>query len=194
VQAARALAGGWLCLAVSWPLSALMPQVLANCLGLGLGSWWVLRGVGRTLWGKRPLGAGALGLSVGLVTCPAWLAVLAWPFQGLGLLCPPIRPDGSWPALLAACLLAPLFEEALYRGCLLPEWSLRLGRLRAVGLTSVLFALPHFTWCAALPPLCVGVVLGTVQLRFRSLAFCVGYHAGLNVFVCLGSRSGNLAQ
>ncbi len=105
------------------------------------------------------------------------------------------RVETGWGLyLFSGCVLAPLFEEGLYRGCLLRPLADRFGGWVAVFATSVLFALPHADLCRGTVPLLVGLALGGFQLRFRSLPFCIGYHAGLNSFVGFWSRGFELVS
>jgi membrane protease YdiL (CAAX protease family) len=59
--------------------------------------------------------------------------------------------------LILAAVLAPVFEECLFRGILLPLLARRLGTGAAVLLSSVAFASIHFH-LPSLVPLCVVAV------------------------------------
>jgi membrane protease YdiL (CAAX protease family) len=92
-------------------------------------------------------------------------------------------PPGPWE-LAALLLLAPLFEELLYRERLLLRLLPR-GRLLALALTSTAFAATHVRPWHVLGAGLAGVVLGLTMLRTRSLPMCVGLHAGLNGYAVL---------
>lgn len=71
-----------------------------------------------------------------------------------------------------AVLVAPLLEELLFRGFLLPGWAAsRLGPTGAIGLSSALWALGHMQYDAfgMAHVFCLGVLLGWLRLRSGSI-------------------------
>lgn len=124
----------------------------------------------------------ALGALAGFLSFPAWIASIGALGVALGLpLTPPPQPPGD-PLLLVGVLgLAPVFEELLYRERLLLALRQRIGAVLAVALSSVCFALPHLEAWSMLATLCVGIALGSLMLAGRSVALCIGTHAGLNL-------------
>ncbi|HLI76357.1 MAG TPA: type II CAAX endopeptidase family protein [Acidobacteriaceae bacterium] len=117
--------------------------------------------------------------------------------------------SGAWAALLLGVFLAPLFEEIVFRGFLLPAFAtaydwLSLDRSPAglerwrnstahttpakvfgALLSSVLFGLLHapqlhYAWGAVFVILCVGLVLAFVRLRLHSLACSTLVHMTYN--------------
>jgi membrane protease YdiL (CAAX protease family) len=156
--------------------------LLAFALALG-----ALAATGSVRLAARAAPACALGLVAGFASYPAWLAAcLAWVLA-LGI--EPARPGAQQMPSAARCLaalaLAPLVEELLYRGRLLPPLRARLGAGPALALTSALFALPHAEPAPIAACLLVGAGLGALRLASRSLALCVGLHAGLNLAALL---------
>ena len=86
------------------------------------------------------------------------------------------------PALLVAtALLAPVFEEIVYREALLPALSARFGHLMGIVLSSAAFALPHATPWSMLGSFVAGLLLGAVMSASRSTPLCIGLHAGFNL-------------
>jgi len=133
--------------------------------------------------GLRPaLAPALLACGAGFASLPAWLALLAPAGSALGL-----APRSSLPApagvLRALCDvgLGPLLEETLYRGRVLPALRAATGAPLALLLSSALFALPHGDAWLTLAAFGLGLALGGAHLATRSLAVCVGYHAGLNL-------------
>ena len=124
-----------------------------------------------------PLAVGLAGAS-GFVALPAWLVLVAWCGAALGL-APPGRV-ASPPAWLAHAVLAPLFEEWLYRERLLPALRARLGAPLALVVSSAAFAAPHLEPWSVLATFSVGLALGGVFLASGRAALCVAAHAGLN--------------
>jgi CAAX protease family protein len=84
--------------------------------------------------------------------------------------------------LFNTIILAPVTEEVLFRGFLLPSWSRSwLGPVGAVAATSVIFAAMHIQYnlCGMLAVGLAGCVYGWLRLRSGSLlppilAHCVG--------------------
>jgi len=112
---------------------------------------------------------------------------------GLALgLAPRLRASGPPPGLLmlfSVLLLAPIFEELLYRECLLPSLASRCGRPAALLVSSACFALPHVEAWAVLGAFIVGLVLGALMLAEPDAGLCIAAHAGLNLAGLLAARA-----
>jgi uncharacterized protein len=123
-------------------------------------------------------------------------------------------PSDVWLVTLFGVLLAPLFEEILFRGFLLPsvaiayDW-LSLPRTPAARefwhsnnkistpalvfsavFTSILFAALHgqqtaFTWPVLLLLFCVSLILSAVRIRLRSVLASTLIHASYNFTIFL---------
>ncbi len=187
---------------------ALLPYALPITYSLHAGWGLVLlRGaLGRTwpgfrrgLWsgGGRPLGwgFGFLALAVPLVLAVSWLAgPLTRRFP------PPQREmleflsglTGAGPLLataLTVAVLAPLFEEILFRGVLLPFLARRWGWAAAILGSGLLFGAIHLQ-PAGLPTLAtLGMVLGAAVRHTGSLRSAVLVHALWNGSVFLFLRT-----
>ncbi len=121
-----------------------------------------------------------------------------------------------WLITVFGVLLAPLFEEILFRGFLLPAFAIaydwlclprtedalaswqssnalsRNAFIFSTVLTSVLFALVHgkqtaFTWPILALLFCVSLVLTTIRIRLRSVAASSLVHASYNLTVFLAA-------
>ena len=66
---------------------------------------------------------------------------------------------------LTAVVLAPLFEETIFRGALLPVLATKFGPLPGVLLSGLLFAMAHISVGELAPLTVLGVGLGLVRLR-----------------------------
>ena len=87
--------------------------------------------------------------------------------------------DPAALALLAitAVVLAPLFEETIFRGVLLPVLGRFLGRSGSVLVSALVFAIAHLS-IGELPPLLVlGLGLGLLRLSTGRLFPCVVMHS-----------------
>jgi membrane protease YdiL (CAAX protease family) len=124
-----------------------------------------------------------MGLLAGFALFPALVRLIGGVGLVLGLTpgvpLPPRQPSPLlWMAVIG---LAPVFEEAIYRGRLLPALESRLGAAPAVLLSSAAFALPHLEPWSVLATFLVGLGLGIVMYTTRALSLCIGLHAGLNL-------------
>lgn len=123
-----------------------------------------------------------VGLIAGVLLMPAWHGVTREISRAVALESPPFLDPSSGPLVwVAVGLLAPVFEEPLYRERLLLPLRSRFGAPLAIVVTSVLFAVPHVSSGAVLSTFLAGLVLGTVMHLGRSLALCIALHAGYNL-------------
>jgi membrane protease YdiL (CAAX protease family) len=124
-----------------------------------------------------------LAFAAGAASLAPWVAVLAPVGRFLGLAPrPPAPPLGAaWLPWISAGVLAPLFEELLYRERLLAALAPRVGRVAAVLLSSAAFAVPHLEPWSLLAAFACGLVLGALFCAARSVWPCVAYHAGANL-------------
>jgi membrane protease YdiL (CAAX protease family) len=85
---------------------------------------------------------------------------------------------------LANCVLAPVAEELIYRGHVLPRLVERWGAWPALILSAGLFGVLHWPggfWYMAATALVVGLPLGMLFLRSGSLALPLAAHLTLNL-------------
>ncbi|MEA5580117.1 CPBP family glutamic-type intramembrane protease [Nodularia harveyana UHCC-0300] len=68
-----------------------------------------------------------------------------------------------------AAIAAPIFEEVLFRGFLLPSLTRYVPVWGAIILSSLLFAIAHLSFSEILPLTALGMVLGVVYTRSRNL-------------------------
>ncbi|HYW18035.1 MAG TPA: type II CAAX endopeptidase family protein [Nodularia sp. (in: cyanobacteria)] len=68
-----------------------------------------------------------------------------------------------------AAIAAPIFEELLFRGFLLPSLTRYVPVWGAIILSSLLFAIAHLSLSEILPLTALGIVLGVVYTRSRNL-------------------------
>lgn len=84
---------------------------------------------------------------------------------------------GGW-AVLMTVVAAPILEEVFFRGLVLESLSRRWGGRAAVLVSSALFGLVHFP---ILPQMVnafvIGIVMGYIYLRTRSLVSVIAIHA-----------------
>jgi membrane protease YdiL (CAAX protease family) len=87
-------------------------------------------------------------------------------------------------AVLALVVVAPFTEEVLCRGILLRGMLNRLRPWTAIAMSALLFAMMHMNPWQAVSAFVIGLVLGWIYMRTRSVALCIFVHA-LNNAVAL---------
>ena len=89
----------------------------------------------------------------------------------------------QWLALfVAACVIAPIVEETIFRGILMQRWARRWGTPTGVIASSVLFAVLHQEW---LGKIVFGVAMCALYLRTRRLWVPIAAHALNNALLVL---------
>ena len=78
---------------------------------------------------------------------------------------------------LTAVVLAPLFEETIFRGVLLPVLGQSLGRSGGVLVSALVFAVAHLSIGELAPLLVLGIGLGLLRLSTGRLLPCVVMHS-----------------
>lgn len=147
----------------TWSLLIGLPLLLEPWLEASLATLVSVCAATALALATRPRAPGRAVLAAGLAS----LSLCALALAGFG------------PAT-AAALLAPIFEEIVYRERLLLALQPALGSACAIALTSLFFALPHLEPGAALRAFLAGLALGVLMCAARSLALCIVVHLGLN--------------
>lgn len=87
---------------------------------------------------------------------------------------------------LTAAVAAPLFEETLFRGFLLPSLTRYLPTWGAIGLSSFIFAAAHLSLSEVVPLTVLGIILGFIYTRTRNLLAPMLLHSAWNSVTMLG--------
>lgn len=82
--------------------------------------------------------------------------------------------------LIAAVVIAPLWEEIVFRGIIYSWIKTKFGQPLALGISSVLFGAIHFHAPAILPLIVLGLCLALAYERTGSLWSAIGLHALFN--------------
>lgn len=85
-----------------------------------------------------------------------------------------------------AAIAAPLFEEVLFRGFLLPSLTRYMPVGGAIVLSSFIFAAAHLSLSEVLPLMVLGMVLGVVYTRSRNLLAPMLLHSAWNSVTMIG--------
>lgn len=91
---------------------------------------------------------------------------------------------------IGPCVSAPVFEEVLYRGFLLPALACFLPMWAAIPASSVLFAIHHLNPTMVLPLAMLGFIWAVLYAKSRNLTVTILIHAMWNSRVFLGSLLG----
>lgn len=86
-------------------------------------------------------------------------------------------------SLITVCIAAPVFEETMFRRFMLDGLTRRYGKLPALLVSSVLFALLHLNPYQIASVFLTGVGLGTVYLLTQSMGCCMLMHSAYNLLV-----------
>jgi membrane protease YdiL (CAAX protease family) len=139
-------------------------------------------------WNWRPLLpalGGALGtllMVLPVVTVASWAIDRIWTNPGgsnplLELVLTSADPVALVCFAFTALVVAPLFEETLFRGVLLPVVGQRIGGGGAVILSAAVFAVAHLSLSELAPLFVLGLGLGWLRWRSGRLASPVLMHA-----------------
>lgn len=144
---------------VKWkPLASWIPMVVAGfCIFPVLE--WVHGLVSVGLFGANP--------SVGAPSPSA--AWQAWPLRAL------------WLFVLGVA--APIWEEFMFRGFLLPSLARYMKPALALLVSSSIFMMMHFSRNAFPAVLFLGILCGAVYMRSGNLLPCIMIHGGWNAFL-----------
>jgi len=156
--------------------------------------WLMLRrlprpaGGGWLQWHWQPLAsalrqaASMLLMVLPLVALTGWLIEKVWGDPGGSNPLLELVLTSSDPVALAlfaftAVVLAPLFEETLFRGVLLPVVGEKFGGRWAVLVSAAVFAVAHLSLGELAPLFVLGIGLGWLRWRSGRLACCTLMHA-----------------
>jgi membrane protease YdiL (CAAX protease family) len=149
--------------------------------------WFQLRGKRNWfLWGLGGyLAALPLMIGVSLVNQQIW--------QGQGgsnPLLQTVLEEGDRLAIsmffFTAAVAAPIFEEILFRGFLLPSLTRYVPVWGAIGFSALLFALAHLSLSEVLPLAVLGTILGYIYTRSRGLLAPILLHSLWNSATMIG--------
>lgn len=91
--------------------------------------------------------------------------------------------NGGW-LLFSSVLLAPIFEESLFRGYMAGILRKAYGGMTAWIVPAVTFGVIHAIPSVVFSAILMGLVLGYLYLRYRSLGLVVMLHAMNNLTAC----------
>ncbi len=140
--------------------------------------WFQLNWRGNWFW----WGWGGYFAALPLVIVVSLINQAIWNGQGGSNPILPIALEVKDNAALAiffltASVAAPIFEETLFRGFLLPSLTRYMSTWGAIVLSAVIFAVAHLSLSEVLPLTTLGIVLGFVYSRSRNLLSSMLLHS-----------------
>lgn len=78
---------------------------------------------------------------------------------------------------VTAAIAAPLFEEVMFRGFLLPSLTRYIPVWAAIGVSGLIFAVAHLNVSEVMPLATLGIILGVVYTRSRNLLSSMLLHS-----------------
>jgi len=79
--------------------------------------------------------------------------------------------------IFTAFVIAPVIEEAMFRGFILPGLMKHFTPLSSVLITSLLFSVLHFEFLSIIPLFIIGSILGWLYIKQKSIYGCLMFHA-----------------
>lgn len=139
--------------------------------------WFQIKGNNWLLWGL-----GGYLAAIPLVLVVSILNQQIWQGQGGSnpLLFLAVQAQDKVALLIfftTAAIAAPIFEEIIFRGFLLPSLTKYVPVWVAIGLSSLLFSVAHLSLSEVLPLLVLGLVLGVVYTRSRNILASIVVHS-----------------
>ena len=127
-------------------------------------------------------GLGGYFVAVPLVLIISLINQQIWQGQGGGnpIILLALQARDRWALfifLITASLAAPIFEEIMFRGFLLPSLTRYLPLWGAIVLSGLIFAIAHLSLAEVLPLTVLGVILGFVYARSRNLLASILLHS-----------------
>lgn len=145
-----------------------------------------------TAKGRWPLwGLGSYLVALPLMLAVAFLNQQIWQGQGgnnplLQLVLEERDPLALGLFLFTAAVAAPVFEEILFRGFLLPSLTKYMSAWRAIALSGLIFAVAHLSFSEILPLTLLGAILGFVYVRSQNLLASILLHSTWNSATMIG--------
>jgi len=148
--------------------------------------WFQLTGKRWLLWGL-----GGYFVALPLMFAVSLLNQQFWQGQGgsnplLQIVLEEGDPVALFIFFFTAAVAAPVFEEILFRGFLLPSLTRYLPVWGAILLSGLIFALAHLSFSEVLPLATLGTVLGFVYTRSRGLLASMLLHSLWNSVTMVG--------
>lgn len=82
--------------------------------------------------------------------------------------------------IISVSIVAPIFEEIIYRGIILEQLYRRYGMIKAIIISALLFGLMHLNIQQGVNAFFIGIVLGFIYIKTNSLLLSIFLHFANN--------------
>ncbi len=89
--------------------------------------------------------------------------------------------------IISTSIVAPIFEEVIYRGIILEQLNRRYGAIKAIIISSLLFGLMHLNLHQGINGFFLGIVLGFIYIKTNSLLLSMFLHFANNSLVIMSA-------
>ncbi|WP_382314528.1 CPBP family intramembrane glutamic endopeptidase [Hymenobacter bucti] len=184
----------------TYGLGRLAGLTLASELSIVVTIWWVRRRAGPRRWSGLALWGPQERWQL-YALLPAIVLAQATLLSVVALLHLPSPNDkiyheiARYPALLLGfgCFAAPVLEELFFRGILLKGLLRNYRPAVAIGQSALLFGVMHMSPAQSIATALMGIVLGWLYYRTRSVGLCIGLHMLNNLLAFSSMRHPKLA-
>jgi membrane protease YdiL (CAAX protease family) len=188
LNATASLLAVWILLALAAPLEPVVGPTLAVAVTFLAATLFVVATGRRPRFPAAPVSV-VIAAMAGFASYVPSTMVIAWIGLAVGLAprSEPATREADAALWVSMLVLAPVFEEILYRQRVLSSLQSWIGAPGAVIVSSALFAVPHVDAWSTLGTFVVGIALGAIFLATETLAICIAVHAGLNLAALIWS-------
>ncbi|WP_238882716.1 CPBP family intramembrane glutamic endopeptidase [Clostridium sp. YIM B02551] len=88
-------------------------------------------------------------------------------------------------ALISSVLFAPIYEEIIYRGMLLEKLSVKYNIYTSIVVSALVFAISHLNFQQGMTTFFLGLILGFIYIKTRSLLMSISIHLINNLYFIL---------
>lgn len=86
-------------------------------------------------------------------------------------------------AFFSVCVIAPVFEEIIYRGIILEQLSKKYSANKSIVISALIFGLIHANLHQSLNAFFIGLILGFIYIKTNSLLLCMFWHFTNNFLI-----------
>lgn len=92
-------------------------------------------------------------------------------------------------AFISLCVIAPVFEEIIYRGIILEQLSKRYSDFTSIMVSGLIFGLIHANIHQGVNAFFIGLIIGFIYIKTNSLILCMFWHFMNNFLVFISSMN-----
>lgn len=92
-------------------------------------------------------------------------------------------------AFISLCIIAPVFEEIIYRGIILEQLSKRYSSFLGIIVSGLIFGLIHANIHQGVNAFFIGLIIGFIYIKTDSLILCMFWHFANNFLVFIASMN-----